>query len=62
MSEFYRDRDLDTIFGDDVSVDELNDPALARAFDKMHEAGYQEVFSGVALSAIAAHNVPIGAV
>ena len=59
VSEFYRGKDLETIFDEDVSADELNDYALARALDKMHEAGCQKVFSEVALSAIAAHNVPV---
>ncbi len=62
VSEFYRDKDLETIFDEDVTADALNDSALARALDKMHEAGCQKIFSEVALSAIAAHDVPIGPV
>jgi transposase len=59
VSDLYRDKDLETIFDEDVTADALNDSALARALDKMHEAGYQKIFSEVVLSTIAAHVVSI---
>lgn len=62
VSEFYRNKDLETIFDEDVTCDALNDSALARALDKIHEAGCQKIFSEVALSTFAAHNVSIGAI
>ncbi len=39
VSEFYRDKDLETILDEDVAFDALNDCASARALDKMHEVG-----------------------
>lgn len=62
VSEFYREKHLETIFDEDVTTDALNDSALVRGRDTMHETGCQKIFSLVALQAMAAHNVPNGTI
>lgn len=47
VSEFYRDKDLETIFDEDVTVDALNDSALAHALDGKKYKSLDKVMEGV---------------
>lgn len=52
VEAFYRDQDVELLFGPGVTAQELNDDALARALDKLHEASPWTVYSTLALHAV----------
>ena len=43
---FYRGAPTDLLFGEGVTEESLNDKALARNLDSLHEAGLEELFGG----------------
>lgn len=62
VADFYRDQDLGVLFGagQKVRYEELNDDALGRALDKLAATGdLKKLFSTIALTAAATHDVPI---
>ncbi|MCP3775987.1 IS1634 family transposase [Paenibacillus sp. MZ04-78.2] len=60
VKRFYRDQDVELLFGDGVTADDLNDDALARALDKLHEATPWKVYSTLAIRAMRKLGLPIG--
>ncbi|WP_127586918.1 IS1634 family transposase [Paenibacillus koleovorans] len=60
VERFYRDQDVELLFGAGVTADDLNDDALARALDKLHEATPWKVYSTLAIRAMRKLGLPIG--
>ncbi|WP_164821503.1 IS1634 family transposase [Paenibacillus koleovorans] len=61
VERFYRDQDVELLFGAGVIADDLNDDALAHALDKLHEATPWKVYSALAIRAMRKLGLPIGA-
>ncbi|SCW59942.1 protein of unknown function, partial [Paenibacillus tianmuensis] len=59
VKRFYRDQDVELLFGDGVTADDLNDDALARALDKLHEATPWKVYSTLAIRTMRKLGLPI---
>lgn len=59
VKEFYRDQDVELLFGNGVVADDLNDDALARSLDKLYEAIPWKVYSTIALHALSKLNLPL---
>ncbi len=62
VERFYEHQDLEVLFGagPQVRAEDLNDDALGRALDKLSACGQmKKLFSTIALTAAATHNVPI---
>lgn len=60
VADFYRDQDMDVLFGEQrVKPEDLNDDALGRALDKLAFSDLKKLFSTIALTAAATHDVPI---
>lgn len=62
VADFYRDQDLEVLFGAErqVRAEGLNDDALSRALDKLAATGdLKKLFSTIALTAAATHDVSI---
>ncbi|WP_338828130.1 IS1634 family transposase [Neomoorella thermoacetica] len=62
VERFYENQDLEVLFGAEQQVrpEDLNDDALGRALDKLFTSGQlKKLFSSIALTAAATHNVPI---
>lgn len=52
VSEFYEAMDLPLLFSEAVAASDLNDDALGRALDRMHEANPKSCFQPVAAGAV----------
>jgi transposase len=52
VETFYRDQDVELLFGPGVRADDLTDDGLARALDKPYEASPWTVYSTLALHAV----------
>ena len=62
VERFYANQDLEVLFGTEqqIRAKEFNDDALGRALDKLFASGQlKKLFSTIALTAAATHNVPI---
>ncbi|MBE3580441.1 MAG: DUF4277 domain-containing protein [Thermoanaerobacteraceae bacterium] len=62
VERFYENQDLEVLFGAEKQVrpEDFNDDALGRALDKLFASGQlKKLFSTIALTAAATHNVPI---
>ncbi|MGB9851225.1 MAG: IS1634 family transposase [Moorellaceae bacterium] len=62
VERFYEHQDLEVLFGAEqqVRAKDFNDDALGRALDKLSASGQlKKLFSTIALTAAATHNVPI---
>ena len=59
VHEYYEDEDLEVLFGPGVQSEDFNDDALARALDKLHEAGAQGVMATLAMRALAVEQIPL---
>lgn len=62
VERFYENQDLEVLFGAEQQVrpEDFNDDALGRALDKLFTNGQlKKLFSSIALTAAATHNVPI---
>jgi len=51
VEEFYREQDVELLFGKGVEASHFNDDALGNTLDKIYAAGPKKVFSAVALKA-----------
>jgi transposase len=60
VHEFYQALDSEMLFDTSISPDQLNDDALGRALDYLHEAEAWKVYSTLALKARKRLNLPIG--
>lgn len=60
VHEFYQTLDSEMLFDTSISPDQLNDDALGRALDYLHEAEAWKVYSTLALKALKKLNLPIG--
>ncbi|WP_368986383.1 IS1634 family transposase [Caldifermentibacillus hisashii] len=60
VHEFYQTLDSEMLFDTSISPDQLNDDALGRALDYLHEAEAWKVYSTLALKALKRLNLPIG--
>jgi transposase len=52
VSEFYEKMDTELLFGDGVTAADLNDDALGRALDILHDADIESLYPKLALSTI----------
>ena len=59
VHEYYEDEDLEVLFGPGVQSEDFNDDALARALDKLHEAGAQGVMATLAMRTLAVEEIPL---
>lgn len=59
VHEFYYDYDVQSLVGPSVTTDALNDDALGRALDAVHEAGVDGVLSMASFSALDFASVPL---
>lgn len=57
VEEFYEDTATELIFGPGVTAEDLNDDCLARALDKLADAGPRKIYSAVALRACLAEEI-----
>ncbi|NLX92210.1 MAG: IS1634 family transposase [Firmicutes bacterium] len=51
IKEFYREQDVELLFGPGIKYDYFNDDALGKTLDKIYQAGPKKVFSAVTLKA-----------
>ena len=56
-AEFFRNKPVDMLIGDKVSVDDINDDVLGRALDAIYEANPTLLFSQIAYQAAKIHNI-----
>ncbi|QSO52802.1 IS1634 family transposase [Alicyclobacillus curvatus] len=59
VQEFYDEYDVQSLVGPNVTADALNDDALGRALDAIHEAGIDGVLSMASFSALDFASVPL---
>ncbi|MFB6346047.1 MAG: IS1634 family transposase [bacterium] len=59
IEEYYEHKDVEKLFGEGISADDLNDDALGRALDKLAEAGGWEVYGDVVLEVIRREECPV---
>jgi transposase len=59
VHKYYEKMDVASLFGQDVNSSDFKDHNLARALDKLNEAGAKKVFSSVALNAVSHEDVSI---
>ena len=59
LQEFYDEYDVQSLVGPNVTADALNDDALGRALDAIHEAGIDGVLSMASFSALDFASVPL---
>lgn len=52
VAEFYEDMDTELLFGQGVSASDLNDDALGRALDILHDNDIESLYSQLALSTL----------
>jgi len=52
LEEFFKNIDVEKVFGPGIEAGDLNDDAMGRALDKLAEAGPKEVYCTVALRAL----------
>lgn len=57
VGEAFDDGDVELVLGRGVTIPDLNDSALARALDKLFEAGPKQVFAAVAARAVLVEKV-----
>ena len=60
VERFYREQDVELLFGPGVTADDLNDDGLARALDKLYEATPWAVYSTLALHALRKLSLGLG--
>jgi transposase len=59
VNEFYSGMDTGNLFGLGITPEDLSDYNLARALDKLHQAGEEKVFSTLSMHAICQEKIPI---
>jgi len=59
VRRFYRDQDVELLFGQGVTADDFNDDGLARALDKLYEAVPWKVYTSLALHAMRKLELPL---
>jgi hypothetical protein len=60
IEEYWTQQKFDLLFEEtDISVEQLNDDAYARALDKLKTANLKELISRVCLTMLQAHDLPI---
>lgn len=52
VAEFYENMDTELLFGEGISASDLNDDALGRALDILHDSGMDSLYSQLALSTL----------
>jgi len=52
VEEFYREQDLELLFGPGVEADYFNDDALGKTLDRIYRAGPKKFFSGIVARAM----------
>ena len=52
VMEFYETMDTELLFGEEVTPADLNDDALGRALDILHDADIETLYGNLAMSAI----------
>jgi len=57
VEEFYREMNLNVLFGEGITADAFNDDALGRALTKLAKAHPNRVYLALALSAIKVHRI-----
>lgn len=62
VEEFYEGKDTESLFGKGVRACDFNDDALARALDRLFEAGGNRVLGQVISSALEVHEVSVDAI
>lgn len=59
IEEFYRDLDVNLLFGGQAEASDFNDDVLSRTLDRLYEAESWKVYSTVALSALRKLELPL---
>jgi transposase len=59
VDEFYEGMDTENLFGKGIKLEDLTDYHLARALDKIAEAGPQKVLTTLAMHAISHEKIPV---
>lgn len=62
VHEYFREQDLEVLFGSGIQADAFNDDALGRAMDKMADASPKLIYSNLILSAITKNKITVGSV
>lgn len=60
VERFYREQDVESLFGPDVRADDFNDDSLARGLDKLYAADPWKVYSTLSMSALHALDLKLG--
>src|SRR5699024_4018147 len=59
VERFYREQDVESLFGSVVKADDFNDDSLARGLDKLYQADPWKVYSSLAMSTLRALNLKL---
>lgn len=62
ISEFYKDKDVEKLVGENINYTDINEFAIGRNLDKIYDANAKKVYSNVVLTALQLEKIDVKAI